>query len=237
MLGRAEPSQPAAPVPVDARTLERIRPMQLLGIGGLLLGASVLLITLKYVGLIGSASPPEGNSGTPSTESQPGADHGYGSRLGASPVPLATGPPHTEPTNVLDTDSGARLIAANEPGWSRLFSGKPTFVVVGRDGFAVLAVAGDRPARFDTLAAFVDSTSTDNVKDLAILISSTSPEGPFVKAAQVTLPNYRNMEKPLHELHFTPVEARFVKLQVVSLRNDYGPNGILGTIQLYASAK
>jgi hypothetical protein len=43
------------------------------------------------------------------------------------------------------------------------------------------------------------------------------------------------MEKPLHELHFTPAEARFVKVQVVSLRNDYGPNGNLGTIQLYAS--
>ncbi len=129
------------------------------------------------------------------------------------------------------------MIAANEQGWSRLFSGKPTSTIVSRNGFAVLAVAGDKPARFDTLGVFVDSASVDNVKELAILISSASPEGPFAKVAQVTLPNYRNMEKPLHELHFPPVEARFVKLQVVSLQNDYGPNGLLGTIQLYASGK
>ena len=112
--------------------------------------------------------------------------------------------------------------------------GKLTYVIVSRTGFAVLAVRGNRPAKFDTLGVFVDSASTDNIKDLAVFASSESPEGPFVKVAQLTIPNYRNMEKPFHELHFARTEARFVKLQVVSLRTDYGPNGNLGTIQLYA---
>ena len=129
------------------------------------------------------------------------------------------------------------MIEANEQTLKRLFSGTPTSTVVSRNGFAVLALAGDKPARFDTLGVFVDYTSADNIKELAILISTASADGPFVKVAQVTLPNYRNMEKPLHELRFPPVEARFVKIQVASLQNDYSPNGLLGSIQLYNSAK
>ena len=232
MLVRADPTQ--APKPVSTPTFGRTRPMQLLGIGGLALGVSVLLLTLKYLGAFGTASNPQDNA----THSAPDAGPGETSpSQAARQTKPASGTAYTEPINLLDTEAGARLIAANEEGWKRLFSGTPTYTVLSRNGFAVLAVAGDKPASFDTLGAFVDSTSTDNVKELAILISTASAEGPFVKVAQVTLPNYRNMQKPLHDLHFTPVEARFVKLQVVSLQNDYGPNGILGSIQLYASAK
>ena len=238
MLARADPSQKTAPISVPVRSPWAIKPMQLLGIGGLALGMSVLLLTLKYVGVIGSASNPSGGPETPSTQSPSGADGGQASQSQVTrQAPSGAGASRAEPTNLLDTESGARLLAANEESWNRLFSGKPTSTIVSRDGFAVLAVAGDKPARFDTLGVFVDYASVDNVKDLAILISSASAEGPFAKVAQVTVPNYRNMEKPLHELHFPPVEARFVKLQVVSFRNDYGPNGLLGTMQLYASAK
>jgi TIR domain len=238
MLARTGSLPPAAPAAAPARSAWQLRPLQLLGIGGLLLGLSVLLITLKYVGLIGSTPHVQDQAGTASTRSPPAANTVQSSEpRAAQQSPSSTAAAHSEPVNLLDTEAGARLIAANEDSWKRLFSGKPTSTIVGRNGFAVLAVAGDKTARFDTLGVFVDSTSTDNVKELAVLTSAASAEGPFVKVAQVTLPNYRNMEKPLHELHFTSVEARFVKLQVVSLQNDYGPNGLLGTIQLYTSSK
>jgi len=239
MLARSDPAQPVTAAPVSSRTEWPIRPAQLLGIGGLLVGASVLLLTLKYLGLIGSAPNQAGNAATPSTQAPPSsANPGNASPSEATRrTPPATAGPSAEPTNLLDTQAGARLIAANEQGWSRLFSSTPTSTVVSRNGFAVLAIAGDKPVTVDTLAVFVDYTSADNIKELAILTSTASPDGPFVKAAQVTIPNYRNMEKPLHELRFAPVEARFVKLQVMSLQNDYGPNGLLGTIQLYATRK
>lgn len=241
MLRRDEPSHPAGQPVVPARHKWQIRPAYLLGLGGLLLGLSVLLITLKYAGLIGSTAHLQAKAGTPSTQSPP-ADTAAVSTVN-SPQAQAThrqppaGASNAEPLNLLDTQAGARLIAASEENWTRLFGGNSTSTIVSRNGFAVLAIVGDKPAKFDTLGVFVDSTSTDNIKELAVFTSSTSPEGPFVKAAQLTVPNYRNMEKPRHELHFTPVEARFVKLQVVSLQNDYGPNGLLGTIQLYARSK
>jgi TIR domain len=240
MLGRGDAPRPATPAVVPARSWWQTRPGQALALGGLLVGLSVLLITLKQVGLIGSPTHPQDNPGVSRTQLP----------SGIAPVIRTTQPPQpqvaeqparaitasiVEPLNLLDTEAGARLIAANEESWKGLFGGKPTSTIVSRNGFAVLAVRGDKAAKFDTLAIFVDYASVDNIKELAVYTSSASPEGPFAKVAQLTVPNYRNMEKPFHELHLTPSEARFVKLQVVSLQNDYGPNGLLGTIQLYAS--
>ena len=206
----------------------------------MLIGVSALLITLKQVALIGSAAHPQANTGAPTSQSPPvAASVEHVAQTPSSPAgdtsPPVAAAALAEPLNLLDTDGGARLIAANEESWKRLFGGNLTSTIVSRNGFAVLAVRGNRPAKFDTLGVFVEYASTDNIKDLAVFTSSESPEGPFVKVAQLTIPNYRNMEKPLHELHFAATEARFIKLQVVSLRNDYGPNGLLGTIQLYAS--
>jgi len=199
-----------------------------------------LLITLRQVGLIGAPTHPQASAGIPAIQ-PPSAVAPVVATTQSRQSQVAESPPAevtasaVEALNLLDTEAGARLLAANEESWRHLFAGKPTSTIVSRSGFAVLAVRGDKAAKFDTLAIYVDSASTDNIKELAVYTSSASPEGPFAKVAQLTVPNYRNMEKPFHELHVTPSEARFVKLQVVSLQNDYGPNGLLGTIQLYAS--
>lgn len=72
------------------------------------------------------------------------------------------------------------------------------------------------------------------VKDLAVFTSSTSPDGPFVKAAQITVPDHAVMHKPFQEFHFPPVQARFVKLQVLSSHAS-GATSYVGSIQLYAT--
>jgi len=223
MLGRGD-----TPRVVTRETPSRhwlqTRAGQALGAGVLLIGVCALLITLKQVGWIGAASPAvtDAQTAKPNT---PG--HVPGAVIAAS----------AEPLNLLDTEAGARLVAASEDGWKRLFSGTPTYAIVSRHGFAVLGVRGDKPATFDTLAVFVDSTDNNNIKDLVISTSAESSEGPFVKVATVTIPNHRKMEQPFHELRFAPAHARFVKLEAASLRNDYGPNGNLGSIQLYASGR
>ena len=149
-------------------------------------------------------------------------------------VPPAPDASAVESVNLVDTDAGAQLLTANQAGWKPLFGGPPTSAVLSLNGFAVLALRGDKAVTFDTLAIHVEATDIFNVKELAIHVSSTSPEGPFVKAAQITVPNYRNMQKPFHELHFAPVQARFVKLQVLSTQGDI-PVARVGSIQLYAS--
>ncbi len=240
MLGRGDATRPAKQAAAPTLHWWQTRPGQAVGVGGLLIGLSALLITLKQVGWIGAPTRPPTIAAMPAIQSAPVVAPAVKATQ-TPPAQVAGQPPRAvtasfaEPLNLLDTEAGARLLAANEEGWKRLFAGKPTTTIVSRNGFAVLAVRGDKVAKFDTLGVFVDSTSVDNIKELAIYTSSASPEGPFTKVAQLTVPNYRNMEKPFHELHIKPSEARFVKLQVVSLQTDYGPNGNLGSIQLYAS--
>ncbi len=75
-----------------------------------------------------------------------------------------------------------------------------------------------------------------SVKELAVYTSSTSPGGPFVKVAQIIVPDYQNLQKPFQEFRFAPAHARFVKLQVLSFHPGASGNlGIVGSIQLYAS--
>ncbi len=241
MLGRPEAPPRAQTGVGPAEHWWQTRPGQALAVGGLLIGLSALLIALKQVGFIGSPAQLQASTSGPASQSPPipspveHATQAPASPAADKPSAVAVAADLSEPVNLLDTETGARLLAANEESWKRLFGGNLASTIVSRNGFAVLAVRGNKPAKFDTLGVFVDSSSSANIKDLAIFASSGSAEGPFAKVAQLTVPNYRNMKKPLHELHFTPAEARFVKVQVVSLRNDYGPNGNLGTIQLYAS--
>ena len=54
------------------------------------------------------------------------------------------------------------------------------------------------------------------------------------KAAQITVPNHPIMQKPFQEFHFAPVQARFVKLQMLSFHAG-GSTPYSGSIQLYAS--
>lgn len=242
--------QSGAPIPVaagPARQWWRTWPGQALGAAGLLIGLSVLMFTLQQMGLIGPPlqSSPVSAPGGQTVEKVPESRQAREKTVqleqsrvpdGAPPVPAASA---TELVNLLDTDAGAQLLSTNkypETYWSLLFHSIPQVapgIII--NGFAVLALRSDKPLMFNTLAIFVeDAWAPSGVKELALYISVTSPEGPFVKAAQITVPNHYIPHKPFQEFHFAPVQARFVKLQVLSSHAS-GPSAWVGSIQLYAS--
>ncbi len=70
-----------------------------------------------------------------------------------------------------------------------------------------------------------------SVKDLA-LFTSTTAAGPFVRVAQVSVPYFPNGRNPFHEFSFAPVEARFVRLDVLSFHSA-ATTGFVGSIRLY----
>ena len=197
-----------------------------------MIGLSVLLLTLKQVGLIGPPVQPLDSTAVTAIQSST-----VSATAGKADVPpSAPAASATEPVNLLDTDSGAQLLYTNgglfAEHWKTLFTGNRTTAMVGANDFAVLAVRGDKAVTFDTIAILVDGIYAEfGVKELAIHTSSTSPEGPFVKAAQITVPNHPILQKPFQEFHFAPVQARFVKLQVLSSHRELT---YLGSIQLYA---
>jgi hypothetical protein len=254
MLGQSDAPRPTVIAARPARQWWQTWPGQALGAGGFLIGLSVLVLTLRQVGIIGPPRQPlESTVVMPFQTSPVGAPAGKTdvkfdelkqarektaqseqARVAdvPPPVPAASA---TEPVNLLlDAD----LLYVNPPSeenWKILFTQEPTVTVISTNGFAVLALRGDKAVTFDTLAISVHAAfASAGVKELAIYISSTSPEGPFVKAAQITVPLHRDLKKLFQDFHFAPVQARFVKLQVLSSHHS-APAAYVGSIQLYAS--
>ena len=224
MLGRRDTPTRAAHTLSPGRRWWQTWPAWAVGLGGALIGVSTLLFTLKHVGLIGGLTRettiPSGQARAPAVSP-------------STPATVAT-----EPLNLLDTEAGARLLYTNsyqERYWDMLFKSIPaTAPGITTGGFAVLALRSDKDVTFDTLAIFVDGVYVSHgIKDLA-LFTSASPEGPFAKVAQITVPDHAVIRQPFLEFHFPPVQARYVKLQVLSSYSS-GGSAYVGSIRLYAS--
>jgi TIR domain len=141
--------------------------------------------------------------------------------------------------NLLDMRAGAQLVRVDPShtqwAWANVFNGGATSTPVYLNSFAVLSLPGDRGTMFDTLAIYVDKWATMiGVKELEVSTSTESAGGPFVKAALITAPDYQNLATPFHEFRFPPVQARFVRFQIVSFHSGAAGNvGTVGSIQLY----
>jgi hypothetical protein len=235
ILGKGDAPRAAAVAPRPATKWWQAWPGQALGAGGFLIGVAVLVLTLRHAGVIGARADLVDRAAATPVESSPVSSPSNGRTGAPLPGPAAPG---AEPLNLLDTDAGAQLLYTNgglfQEHWKTLFNGNRTVAMVFANDFAVLALRGDKLVTFDTLAILVDGIyASVGVKELAVYTSSMSPEGPFVKAAQITVPDHPIMGKPFQEFHFAPVQARFVKLQMLSFHAG-GSTPYVGSIQLYA---
>ncbi len=209
-----------------------------LGIGALLVGASTLLFALKQVGILGKAEPVS-ISATPAVVSTPSASatstaSPTAAASEAAPLPAATADASSTATNLIDSEQGGKLIIASEDAWRDVTQKQPRTTVIGIHGFAVFAFHDERPATIDTVSVYVESTNARNLKELTVYAADQSETGPFRKVATITLPNYRNMRAPMHDIKVDPFTARYVKVEIASWQNADGmPNGYVGNIQLH----
>jgi hypothetical protein len=228
----------AAPAAAPAGQRWQTRLALVVGGAAFMIGLSVLIFTLRQVGVIG---PPQhlSDSGT-ATPSRPSDTQPPGRVQAPEASAAVPAGVETERVNLLDTDAGARLLYSKpdqEMYWNRIFTAAAAVapgIVIG--GFAVVKLPGDKAVSFDTLAILVENAyAAYGPKALALFTSPTSPEGPFIKAAQIAVPNHFIVQQPYQEFRFAPVEARFVKLQVLSSHAS-GTSAYVGTIHLYASS-
>lgn len=202
MLGKSDAPSRAALAGRPARRWWQAGPWQAFGAGGFVIGLLVLLLAPNLT-LIGPPVQPSDSAAVGAIQSST-VSATAGIADGPPSVPSASA---SEPMNLLDTESGARLLYTNgglfEEHWKTLFTGDRAMAMVGINDFAVLAVRGDGEVTFDTIAVFVAGIYAPfGVKELALYTSSASPEGPFVKAAQITVPDHPLMEEPFQEFHF-----------------------------------
>lgn len=212
-----------------------------LGAGALLVGVAILVIALKQAGLIGGSAS-SSSTATPSAPAEPAVVQTPVTTQPpavkrAAPESQAAGP-HAAggaaaTTNLLDPEQGGKLVIASEDNWKDLIQRDLRTTVIASHGFAVFAFRDEKPAVIEAVAAYVESTNARNLKEIAVYAADQSETGPFRKVAQVTLPNYRNMRAPMHEIKVEPFTARYVKLELVSWQQGDGmPNGYVGNVQL-----
>ena len=222
-----------------------------LGLGVLLAGVAILLMTLKQIGLLGGvvsspstpspvpASPPvaQAPATSPSqsiAEPAPAVPLPVAS-TGSGPVKAAGGATHT---NLIDPAEGGKLVIANEDAWRQVMDPKLQSAIIGTHGFAIFAFRDEKQAAIDSVGVYVESTNSSNMKDLAIYASDQSETGPFRKITVLTVPNYRNMRGPVHEFKVDPFTARYVKIELVSWQSgDRAPNGYVGNVQLFGTLR
>ena len=213
-----------------------------LGAGALLVGLALLIIALKQAGLIGGAAS-NSSTATPSAPVAPAVvEPPVTTHQPPPPTPTASAsqakgqaPANgaAAATNLLDPEQGGKLVIASENNWKDVMQRDLRTTVIGSHGFAVFAFRDEKPAVVEAVAAYVESTHGRNLKEIAVYAADQSETGPFRKVAQVTLPNYRNMRAPLHEIKVEPFTGRYVKLELVSWQEgDGAPNGYVGNIRL-----
>ena len=123
---------------------------------------------------------------------------------GVSPATPAGARPSSAPAgtiDLLDVSDGAQIVAANEAGWKDYIFARdePTCSDISTNGFVTFAFRDERPARFDRIGVFVESTSGYNVKTVELYASDESDRGPFEKIGTFTVPNFRNERQPFHD--------------------------------------
>lgn len=214
------------------------------GAGALLFGTAVLLMALNQIGVF-RASPsvvapmPEGTSGQGRSRSPVDGQTSDGAEVMARSTGGVAAPIARDATraNRLEPATGGKLVIANQESWQLILGATPTTTTISTGGFAVLAFPDDQPAMIDAIEVFVESTSPSNVKELALLASDQSETGPFRRVAVVSVPNYRNMRGPGHELAIPPFSARYVKIEVLGWHGSQSSSGYVGTLRLLGHAR
>jgi hypothetical protein len=219
---------------VAANPMRFVMPLALL-LGGI----GLLLIGLKQVGLLGNTeSNTTESSATETSAAAVGTPAQSAPREVVAEDRAEVTPSPAEPkaadlpladANLLLPENGGKILQADNQSWQILMGSDPTYASLLVNGFAVFELGSGKGARFDTFAAYVAATNDYNVKELAVLTSDESPNGPFRPVARVTVPNFRDMQNPFHEFPVGPASARYVKVQVVSVYNGstYGSVGSL----------
>lgn len=213
------------------------------GAGGVLAGAALLLMALNQIGLFGGGSTPAGSAAAVEVAAEPARIQPIGpqssaantsapaSSGGAGVAPVAAAG-DAERVNLLDPAQGGTLVIANQDEWRAVIGAQPVTTTIAVNGFAVFAFSDEKPAIIDAIGVFVESTSTWNVKEVAVSASDGSESGPFRKIGTVTVPNYRNMRGSVHEFPVQPFSARYVKVELLGWQDAVHSSGSVGNLQL-----
>ncbi len=125
--------------------------------------------------------------------------------------------------NLIGSSNGGKVVVATGKDWTRTIIGSGHYEVLGghTPEEAVLAFKDNQPATFSSFKVLVSAIRTSNLKEFELLVSNTSPDGPFQSIGKFATKNAMQVDNPYQEFTFQPVKAKYLKIRLLSNHNGY----------------
>jgi hypothetical protein len=137
-----------------------------------------------------------------------------GGMAGRQSEPAPGAPPQRQGTNLLTPENGCQLLLVPSDRWLETIDGKENGFWI--NGEAVYAFKDERQATFDTLTVLIPETQPYNVKEFELLAGNDSPTGRFESIGRFQTQNIKFVKRPYQEFKFPPVQARYLKVRILS---------------------
>ena len=124
--------------------------------------------------------------------------------------------------NLLLAENGGQVLVASTEKWKLLIDGKEDTYTWTETGFGVFGFRDGKTALIDTFTVLIPAQEDSNLKEFELFAGNTSPTGPFESLGRFNTQNMRMMQNPYQEFHFTPVKAKYFKLQSLRSHRDSG---------------
>lgn len=211
LTGAAGSSPPPAQRLDEARPDGVLRLVKAFGFGAVTAAAAIaaLWIALKPATDPGPTPAPRAIDETPLAVTRALRPEPAATTSSTSPAPdLAPGR-----IDLLAAEAGGHLVVASSEGWSKMIDGEVDTYGWADSGIGVFAFKDEQPARFDTIALFIPGAAGANVREFEIFAGSDTPTGSFRSLGRYSTQNLRVMSDPWQRFSFTPVTAKYLKLQ------------------------
>jgi len=137
-----------------------------------------------------------------------------GGMAGQQSEPAPGAPPQRKGINLLAPENGGQLLLVPSDHWLETIDGKENGFWIG--GEAVYAFKDEKQATFDTFTVLIPETQNYNVKEFELLAGNDSPTGRFESIGRFQAQNIKFVKQPYQEFKFPPVQARFLKVRILS---------------------
>jgi len=137
-----------------------------------------------------------------------------GGMAGQQSEPAPGAPSQSKGINLLAPENGGQLLLVPSDHWLETIDGKENGFWIG--GEAVYAFKDERQASFDTFTVLIPETQNYNVKEFELLAGNDSPTGRFESIGKFQTQNIKFVKRPYQEFKFPPVQARYLKVRILS---------------------
>jgi hypothetical protein len=118
-------------------------------------------------------------------------------------------------TNLLSPKNGGQIVVQTSDGWPKTIDGDESAKEFRWNEWAIYAFRDEQAAIFDTFAVLIPAEGP-NLKEFELFVGNDSPTGKFESIGKFKTTNAKFTRSPYQESHFSPVTAKYLKVQIVS---------------------